>query len=293
MIHTISNSRLSVLIDSLGAQLRSVRSTGGTEYLWQGDGRYWPDSSPLLFPYIARLYDGAYTYMGRRYGMGIHGFASHSEFSVESSGPDRLCLALCENEATLNQYPFPFRLSVCYSLDASRLRVRYRVENRGCEIMPFAIGGHPGINVPLWPGTEFEDYFLEFAEVCAPLRIGFTDKLFLSGEDSPYQLEDGRILRLRHSLFDEDAIVLKNTAKHVSLRCTETDRSITMDFHDFAYFGLWHAPGTDAPYVCLEPWTSLPSRQGIIEELSEKADMLFLSPGEAQEKEWSLSILEE
>lgn len=27
-------------------------------------------------------------------------------------------------------------------------------------------------------------------------------------------------------------------------------------------------PKTDAPYVCVEPWTSLPSRQDVVEELS-------------------------
>ena len=51
-------------------------------------------------------------------------------------------------------------------------------------------------------------------------------------------------------------------------------------------------PKTDAPYVCLEPWTSLPSRQGIVEELSEKPDMIILKSGEEQLKTWTLTITE-
>jgi hypothetical protein len=66
------------------------------------------------------------------------------------------------------------------------------VENLDGKAMPFAIGGHPGINVPFAPGTDFEDYYLCFGEACSPSRIGFTDEIFLSGEDRPYPLEDGR-----------------------------------------------------------------------------------------------------
>lgn len=65
-----------------------------------------------------------------------------------------------------------------------------------------------------------------------------------------------------------------------------------MAFADFDYFGIWHMPHTDAPYVCLEPCTSLPSRQGVIEELTKKADMIYLNAGEECEKRWTLTISE-
>jgi len=292
MKYTIFNEFLSVSIDSCGAQLRSVLSSGGTEYLWQGDERYWCDSSPVLFPYIARLYDNSYTYCGKRYNMGIHGFAAQSEFRAENIRDDSVTMVLCESEATLRQYPFRFRLGITYSLSGSELHVRYSVKNEDNKPMPYAVGGHPGFNVPLCDGTDFEDYFLCFDEACAPLRVGFTDELYLSGEDCPYPLENGRIIRLSHSLFDEDAVILKNTAKRISLASLKTARSVTMSFPGFDYFGIWHMPCSDAPYVCLEPWTSLPSRQGVIEEFTEKEDMLSLNAGEELENEWFISISE-
>lgn len=292
MIYTIFNEKLSVSVDSFGAQLRSVRSADGTEYLWQGNALYWADSSPVLFPYIARLYKNSYAYCGEVYNMGIHGFAAQCEFTLESKRDDSITLILRESEETLTQYPFRFELRITYSLSGSELRVQNKVRNADTRLMPFAFGAHPGFNVPLDEGTGFEDYYLCFNELCEPVRMGFTDELFLSGEDSPYPLEDGRYIKLKHSLFDEDAIILRNMAKSVTLGCTRTNRSLTISFHGFDYFGIWHAPGTDAPYVCLEPWTSLPSRQGIVEELTEKDDMIMLDAGQEYENQWLLSVSE-
>jgi galactose mutarotase-like enzyme len=285
MIYTISNQNLSVSIDTLGAQLRSVKAADGVELLWQGDERYWPDSSPVLFPYIARLFDKSYTYLGQRYSMGIHGFAAQCEFEAVTVGAESVTMRLRENEATLAQYPFPFSFSIVYSLSGSELSVTYIVENMGDKAMPFAVGGHPGFNVP-----RFEDAQLVFDRACKPLRIGFTGELFLSGEDRPYPLKDGRILPLSHSLFDEDAIILKDCTRAVSLCCPALGKKLHMSFPGFDYFGIWHKPCTDAPYVCLEPWSSLPSRQGVIEELTEKPDMIILPPGQRHELSWTLSV---
>jgi len=293
MIYTISNGFLSASIDSFGAELRSVMSAGGTEYIWQRDSRYWEDSSPVLFPYVARLYNKTYTYRGKQYTMGIHGFAAQSEFDVEDISFDSITFALRENDTTFKQYPFRFGLSITYSLLSTELYVRYNVKNRDDKPMPYALGGHPGFNIPLWNGTSFEDYYLNFNDACSPVRIGFTSENFLSCDDKPYPIEGGQILRLRHHLFDDDAVVLKNTSKTVQLKCNGSNNSITMNFGGFEYFGIWHMPHTDAPYVCLEPWTSLPSRQGIIEEICDKQDMLTLSPGDEHEHIWFLRISEE
>ena len=52
-------------------------------------------------------------------------------------------------------------------------------------------------------------------------------------------------------------------------------------------------PHTDAPYVCIEPWSSLPSRQDVVEELSGKSDLIHLAPGAEYENTWSIAITEE
>ena len=65
---------------------------------------------------------------------------------------------------------------------------------------------------------------------------------------------------------------------------------MTVDYPDFPYIGFWHMPHKEAPYVCVEPWSSLPSRSGIIEDLSQQADLLHADPGCAWETTWCVTV---
>ncbi|MDU4240427.1 MAG: aldose 1-epimerase family protein, partial [Limosilactobacillus fermentum] len=45
---TITNERLMVQIDPLGAQMHSIKRRGeDTEYLWQGDAQSWSRQAPV------------------------------------------------------------------------------------------------------------------------------------------------------------------------------------------------------------------------------------------------------
>ena len=70
-------------------------------------------------------------------------------------------------------------------------------------------------------------------------------------------------------------------------------RAVTVAHPQMPYLGIWHMPHTDAPYVCIEPWSSLPSRQDVVEELSCKSDLIHLAPGAEYENTWSIAITEE
>ena len=290
MTHTIQNAFLTVTVSEQGAELRSIQDAAGTEYLWQGDPTYWGDRAPLLFPFIARLTNNSYKYMGKTYPMTIHGFAAASRFSVAEKVGTRIVLELKESPETLAQYPFAFTLQVIYALEENTLQVTYHVENRDGKTMPFGIGGHPGFNVPLEEGERFEDYELEFACPCQPDRVGFTPAVYLSGHDEAYPLREDRFIDLQHELFDEDAIILKNMAREVTLRSKVSGKGLTVRYPDMPYLGIWHWPKTDAPYICIEPWSSLPSRQDVVEEFSCKSDLVHLASGKCYETAWSISL---
>lgn len=291
MLMEIKNEQLALTVDTLGAQMMSLKTADGTEYLWQGDPAYWKDRAPVLFPFIGRLTENSYQYHGKRYHMGIHGFAASCEFSVVEHSAQRLALELRGTEATRAQYPFDFDFCITYSLLGNTLDTTYRVRNRSVETMPFALGGHPGFNVPLLPGDRFEDYELEFSQACQPDRVGFTPQVYLSGQDTAYPLTDGKSIALRHDLFNEDAVILKNMAREVTLRSKRSGRGVRVSYPDMPYLGIWHWPNTDAPYVCIEPWSSLPARQDVVEEFSCKSDLLRLGPEKTCENTWSITVL--
>lgn len=290
MIYEIKNQYLTVAVSTRGAELQSIKDANGTEYLWQGDPAYWSDRALNIFPYVARLTQGKYTLDGQEYSMNIHGFICTSELQAEKTGENRICFRLKADEDTQIQYPYDFVYEVCYELDGNCLNITYSVKNREEKVMYFGIGGHPGFGIPFEKDAVFEDYYLEFSDSCKPVRIGFSEDCFLNGEDMPFPLQDNQRLPLHHHLFDEDAIVLKQMAKKVTLKSKKGNQAITVAYPDMKYLGLWHAPRTDAPYICIEPWSSLPSRKDVIEELKNQPDLVSLTGHGEYRNRWSITI---
>lgn len=289
-LYTIRNDRLTVTVSPLAAELQSIRSAEGIEYLWQGDPAYWASRAPTLFPYIARLKDGCYDLDGRRYSMKIHGLAPYTEFVCDEHTDDALTLSMSDTAETLRQYPRRFRFSVRFHLEQNRLCVAYHVENRDDKPMFFAVGGHPGFRVPLVEGPDFADYRLRFSSPCRPKRIGFTPEVLVSGEETPYPLQDGCIIPLRHDLFHDDAIVLRDVGHEIVLENPADTHSVTVSFPGMPYLGIWHRPDSDAPYVCIEPWSSLPGRSDAVTALETQADLLSLPAGGEYTNRWSITI---
>ena len=256
----------------------SIKGTDGTEYLWQGNPEYWADMAPNLFPYIARMTDKKYTLFGKTYEMDIHGFAKDTEFHVNQISDEEIVFSMNHSKETLEQYPYAFVFEVNYQLDDNKLFVTYGVKNKDDKVMYFGVGGHPGFNVPMEKGVTFEDYYLEFDTEEPAERVGFSEDCFVTGDDKKYILQEGKRMLLRHDLFDDDAIILKYISKGVTLKSDKSKKAIRVTYPDMPYLGLWHMPKTDAPYVCIEPWSSLPSRKGIIEDLATQPGLISLEP---------------
>ena len=290
MLHTIHNDVMTVTIDELGAQLMSITAADGTEYLWNGDPAYWTGRAPNLVPYVGRLTNDRYAYGGKEYEMTRHGFAKRAVFAPADQGGANLTLRITDTPESRESYPFSFRFDVSYVLEGDTLAVVYAVENRGHETMYFGIGGHPGFRVPLEEGKGFEDYRLTFAHPSHPCRVLLSENYMLSGHDALYPLEDGTTLPLRHGLFDDDAIILKNFERTMTLSAGEGTHGLTLSCPQMRYLGIWHQPKTDAPYVCLEPWASLPSRQDVVEDLTQQNDLISLEPVQRYENRWTITI---
>ena len=288
---TLQSPQLCVTISTRGGELQSLLHADGTEYLWQGSQAYWPGKAIHLFPFIGRLTDDRYTLRGQEHSMNIHGFLCRTEMKVLESNPTACLLRLCDTPETRTVYPCPFEFLLGYRLEGCCLAVTFTVNNPGAETLFFGIGGHPGFNVPLEQGLAFEDYSLRFSAPCAPLRVGFTDACYLSGQNEAYPLQNGQNLPLQHSLFNRDALILTQTDTTVTLESDKGKKAVRVHFPDMPYIGFWHSPNTLAPFVCIEPWASLPARQDVIEEFSQKKDLVALPAGESYVNRWSIECL--
>lgn len=290
MLHTIENDFLRMTIDDVGAQMMSITAADGTEYLWNGDSAYWGGRAPNLFPYVGRLTDDTYTIDGQSYEMKRHGFSRRMAFETQKQAPDKVAFRITATEETKAAYPWEFAFSVAYELDGGTVSITYCVENRDRRDMYFGLGAHPGFRVPLEAGRRFEDYRLTFGRPCRPWRVEMTDACMIGGQETPYPLVNGVDMPLRHDLFDRDAVILKNMDRTVTLSAGEGTRGLTLSIPRMRYLGVWHTPKSDAPFVCLEPWVSLPSRENVVEDLSQQFDLISLAPRQRYENRWTVTI---
>lgn len=311
MIYTLRNSEMEVQVSSKGGELVSMKDADQTEYIWIGDATYWKRHAPQLFPCIGRLTNNQYRMDGALHEMGQHGFLRDYELtkveSEEQAGAETvrdaagqasakaetvtsLHLQLQSDTSTRQLYDRDWTVDIFYSLCGKTLSVRFQVRNCDTRTMRFGYGIHPGFNVPLNPALRFEDYRLDFHEVSTPKQMELTERYTISGGMHDYALAEGRYLPLQHSLFDHDAIILKDMPHTVTLGSQKDEKKVTVTFPDMPYLGIWHAPETDAPFVCIEPWSSLPSTDSVIDEFETKPDFITVEPEETYTNSWSISI---
>lgn len=289
-LYTIHNTELTVTLDSCGAVLHSIEYAGA-EYLWQGDPTYWRRRDAQLFPYVGRLTEGVYTYQGKQYPLSTHGFCIGTEFEVAEVKKDAVEFLLTDNEERYAQYPFHFAFRVKYALEGSKIIKTCTVENKDEKKMHFGIGGHPGFNVPMNGEGEFTDWYLEFPEESSPKRMDLNHENYrFAGTCQDFPLVDGKRIPLTHSFFDLDAVVLGQMPRTVAIKSEKSSRSVTVEYPHMPFLGLWHAPKTDAPYVCIESWVSLPSHSDYIEDLETQEHLIALESGKAYENIMTITL---
>ena len=286
MVYTLKNNDLTVKISDKGAEIVSVVKDG-CEYIWQAAPIYWAGQAPVLFPICGRFFQGKYTHGGKEYQMGTHGFARHCDFAAKQSSDESVTFVLTQNDFTLEQYPFDFYLTITYTLSDNKITSTTNILNIGKDIMPATFGAHPAFNVPLDSGS-FEDWCIEFGDDCTPDELIFSDTCFNTGKKRAYPIEGSRIIPLRHSLFNVDAIFMSRVASSATLKSKLSSRSVTLEYEDMPYLGLWHKPQSDAPYICIEPWCGLPSFDGEVDELTKKCDMFHIESGKDVTIEYSM-----
>ena len=278
--YILENEMLSLRFSTLGAELLSARR-GDFEYIWQGAPGLWREHAPLLFPICSHLTGDIYTYRGKTYAMGAHGFARKKEFTLADRGAHYLSFLLRDDETTRAVYPFPFCLRVTYTLTGDCLTERAVIENPGTEFLPAAFGGHPGFSLP-FPGNRFEDCYLDFGEGAAPREVVLSvPDCFDTGKREPYPLREGRYLPLARDLFAVDGHFLADTTGSVTLRARHGKHFVRMDYADFPYLGFWQNAKGEPGFLCLEPWYGLPTRVGVTDDLALKNDLLRIRPGDS------------
>ncbi|MBW5439109.1 aldose 1-epimerase family protein [Bradyrhizobium canariense] len=277
--HTIRSGGLTAIIKAQGAEMCSLASDAGIEFVWQAEPA-WPRHAPLLFPIVGRLANDELRHRGRTYRMTQHGFARDSRFAWAERGESRCVLVLEDSETTRALYPFAFRLTATYALDESGLDLSLTVANTGKEILPASLGGHPAFNWPLQPGLAKESYALSFAN-SEPSPVRRLDGGLLRPATEPSPIK-GSVLPLSESLFVDDAIIFdriaSNSVRYAAEQGASTGPWLKMSWDGFRELGVWSKP-SGAPFLCIEPWRGYATPADFDGEFSDKPGLMHIAPG--------------
>lgn len=254
-----------------GAEIISYIDNDGREYIWQADPNVWGEHAPILFPVCGKAKDDCIKIDGIAYPMPKHGFACKSDFKVHALGANYVDLILESSNQTKTMFPFDFALHVVYKIEKHAFTTEFIVENRSNAVMPFCIGGHPGLNFPFRDEANQNPILTFSAPVANKLDV-VIDGGYIQGKETFDALEEGTTISLTHQMIDKrDTLLFSNIGCQTVSMCTpDNELRLRMNISDFPNLAIWSMGGKNADYVCLEPWQGLPASPDESGELSEK-----------------------
>lgn len=295
-IISISNGSLTASIDTMGAQLMSLRK-GESEYLWQGDSNWWPRRAPILFPIVGVLKDSKAESAEGTISLARHGLARLNQFEVVEQSPSSVTLQLKSTEETRKSYPYDFELKLIFLVDGDTLTQTYEVTNPANVVLPFTLGAHPAFNIPI-PDVEaasLDQYHLLFTRSWTSFGPSITDEGLCDYTTPQRLIVNSDTLPMSWEIIDrEKTITLEDVPdRRITLaanaEASSETHGIQIDFEGFDYLGIWSAaPG--CPFVALEPWCGIADTvdcDGIFEH---KPGIISLEPGQSIAKTLNIRV---
>jgi len=222
---------------------------------------------PILFPICGNLPGNTLELAQRSFPIFQHGFARDLSWTLKALDNSLgIELSLCSDHNSLCHYPYPFRLSVRYSLEASSLAITVEVQqlSTGTAAMPFSFGLHPYFAVSALESVTVE---------------GLPAQCFSHHTMAP-TASQSELQRLPAGID-----LLAGPAASVRLVDHGLGSAIEMQMQsplDLAV--VWTDP--PRPMVCLEPWTA---PRGA---LATGDRCLWLTPGESRRLQCRYSLLQ-
>jgi galactose mutarotase-like enzyme len=282
-IITLSNDAISAQINTLGAELCSLKNTENKDFIWEGDPAYWGKHSPVLFPIVGTLKNNTYTHNNKEYILTRHGFARDMEFELVDQTANTATFSIQSNSTTLASYPFQFELQIQYTLFHSTLEIAYKVINKDNSAIPFSIGAHPAFALP----GNFENYSLEFEKV-EPLEYTLLENDLVSTQTETIDTISNSV-PLTYKLFERDALIFKKLQSN-SLTIVEKEKPfLKVHFEDFPNLGIWTKVG--ASFLCIEPWFGYSDTIKSNGNIFEKEGIIILKTGDSFQTKFSIEIL--
>ena len=291
MLYTLQNTDIICEMDTHGAELKSIKEKKtGREYLWNADAKYWNRTSPVLFPFVGAVKDKKYSYGGRTYNIGQHGFARDMEFAIKNSSETEILFELRESEETMARYPFKFHLNIGYRIEKRSVTVLWKVKNTNDGVLYFSIGAHPGFMLPQGDKASFRLFDGNGIPVNSIKNRIFGEGGCVTDKIQVIDTPNGKLPITEH-LFDGDALVIEdNQLGKIEIISEKSDKPMVSVMFTSPLVGLWSPPHKNAPFVCIEPWYGRCDKENFDGELSEREYEQILGANEEFNVSYKISI---
>lgn len=290
MKQTIKNGLLTLCVDSMGAEITSL-TRDGQDIIWWGDAEYWGEHCPTLFPCIGGNSGGVLRLGGKEFPLRKHGFAKCMEFTLDEATEDSLTYSLTSTQETMQAFPYAFRFSITYRLEANTLHVTWRVRNDSSQAMPFMVGAHPALVLPDFQASDSVHGYLRFPEVdCLESTHTQTHGLAEPSRIEPFPLTE-HLLPLGNETFAGDTILdCTGRVSRVELLSKERKPLVRIDFH-MPVLALWAPKSGCCPFVCVEPWAGCCDEWQSVTPFDRRPYVNSAAPGEEWTLSYTLSVL--
>ena len=258
MVYQISNELLTLAIDGTGGAMQHMvfddRSTSGKAIPPTGGNRR-HTSSPLS----GRLTKGRCTMDGDPVTLDVHGFFRRRPMELAAREADRLTLVQTWDAETYAAYPRKWRVLLTYALASSTVRITFLGGKPGRKAALFllrrpsrlqaASGGRPGLRGLLRPVTRRSP---------APAAARHQRRVYdRRGAGLPAGAQSAA--GCAGTFSTATPVILEGTGGEATLLAPGHRRQVTVSYPQMRYLGIWQPAGTDAPFLCLEPWCACPT----------------------------------
>ncbi|WP_369716555.1 aldose 1-epimerase family protein [Leptotrichia alba] len=267
-INTLKYGNVEIAVADRGAELRSYK-LDGEEFMWDRKPEFWAASSPVLFPFVGTIKNGAYSYDGKKYEISTrHGFARTEDFELVEKTENSLKFRFSSNKETLEKYPFEFELFITYTITGNTLEIGYNVVNKNNSDMYFSLGTHPAFALDVNDDIKLGDYYLEFEKNETSQKYKLNEKGLVLDEKADC-LNNENKLQITETVFNDDAIIFKNLkSEKVTIKNSKNSKALTVEYKGFPYIAFWSK--SKAPFVCIEPWFGISDFENTNGKLKDK-----------------------
>jgi galactose mutarotase-like enzyme len=241
--------------------------------------------NPILFPLIAYNHlpgaDHHYAWGGQRFPLPQHGFARRLPWTVVATTAAGVTLELTDTDETRAVYPFRFVHRLTYWLEGGRLHAEHQVINRDSVPLPFGLGIHPYLRLPVSPGGRRDDCCIRIPRATRYHPVGRAEGFFTE----PFPAQDLSVAG------DFSGTMFLGELESPELRLIDpVGRLATVlnwaDAPSFRKVALWSRTPQES-FFCLEPWTGLPNAF----TRAEPGELIQLAPGATWSARWWLDTL--